>query len=341
MISVTQFFRDEDAFDVFEQEVVPELFAGKSRHDQVRVWVAGCATGEEAYSIAMLLCEHRDTLSDPPDLQIFATDIDDAALEKAREGHYPDVAAADVSQSRLRRFFDSDSTGVRVKTELRQIVLFARHNLLSDPPFSRLDLVACRNVLIYFNRTVQERVLATFHYALRTPGWLFLGSAEGPGMLTKGFKAVEKPARIYARRDGGGFPRVLEIGTGDGRRGEAPDRPRTVEPPRVGIVERYKEWTLDQYAPPRLLVDRHYDITHVFGDAGAYLLDREGPVTQNVIDKVVQTFRLDLRAALFRAFSTGDATDTRFQRVEVGGARARRKAPRRSRRRRRGPGWAV
>ncbi len=319
LISVTQFFRDDKAFEVLETETIPALFDGKTANDQVRVWVAGCATGEEAYSIAMLLCEHRERLDHPPDLQIFATDIDERALERAREGLYTDADAADVSPERLRRFFDSEGGGVRVKSELRQIVLFARHNLLADPPFSRLDLIACRNVLIYFNRPVQERVFATFHYSLRSDGFLFLGAAEGPSLISKGFTPSDKPARIYARRDVGGRPPIMALGRGDGFQGAPPARPDPSDPPREGLVERYREWTVEQYAPPRLLVDEHYDITHVFGDAGEYLVDREGPVTQNVVDKVLRAFRFDLRAALFRAFSAGESTDTRFQRITIGG----------------------
>lgn len=318
LISVTQFFRDSDAFEALESDVIPTLFVGKKRHEQVRVWVAGCATGEEAYSIAMLLCEYRDRLKGAPDVQIFATDIDDDALDRAREGLYPDVAAADVSPSRLQRFFSTENGGVRVRQEIRQMVLFARHNLLADPPFSQLDLVACRNVLIYFNRPVQERVFSTFHYALRPDGWLFLGAAEGPALLSKGFTTTDKSARIYRRLDVGGRLRApLTQPGGDGRTG-VPPRHRAAGPPREGIIERYRDWTLDQYAPPRLLVDEHYDITHVFGTAGDYLRDREGPVSQNVIDKVLRAFRLDLRAALFRAFSSGESTDTRFQRVTIG-----------------------
>ncbi|MGB3544887.1 MAG: chemotaxis protein CheB, partial [Rubrivirga sp.] len=319
LISVTQFFRDADAFDVLEADAIPALFEGKGPQDQVRVWVAGCATGEEAYSIAMLLCEYQDRLVDPPDIQIFATDIDEEALARAREGLYAEVAAADVPISRLRRFFSVEAGGVRVKQELRQMVLFAQHNLISDPPFSRLDLVACRNVLIYFNRKVQSRVFATFHYALRQEGLLFLGSAEGPGATSKGFGAADKKARLYRRRPSGGPERAPAFASGDGRRGTPPTRPRPADPPREGLVERYRDWTLESYAPPRVLVDEHYDVTHVFGDAGRYLRDREGPVTQNVVDKVVRAFRMDLRASLFRAFSKGKAMDTGFQRVEIGG----------------------
>lgn len=318
LISVTQFFRDAEAFEALQAEAVPALFEGKGPHDQVRVWVAGCATGEEAYSLAMLLCEYKDRLPDGPDVQVFATDIDEDALEHARRGVYSEVVAADVSAERLRRFFEVEGDAVRVRPEIRQKVLFARHNLLSDPPFSRLDLVTCRNVLIYFNRSVQEGVFATFHYALRPEGWLFLGAAEGPALLSKGFAPIDKPARIYQRRDGASEPRLPFASSGD-RPTSAPPRPHPAEPAPEGIVERYRDWTLDQYAPPRLLVDENYDVTHVFGTAGDYLRDREGPTSQNVVDKVLRVLRIDLRTALFRAFSSGESTDTRFHRVTVGG----------------------
>ena len=319
LISVTQFFRDPEAFDALERDGIPRLFEGKGRQDQVRVWVAGCATGEEAYTIAMLLCEHCDQLDEAPDIQVFATDIDDAALARAREGHYATVAAADVPPHLLQRYFEVRRDGVQVKPELRQMVLFAHHNLISDPPFSRLDLVACRNVLIYLNRKIQQRVFATFHYALNPEGLLLLGSAEGAETVSKGFQALSKPARLYRRAETSALSRTPLLTVGDGRRGDPPPRPHPADPPREGIVERYRDWTLDQYAPPRLLVDAHYDVSHVFGDAGLYLRDREGPVTQNVVDKVVRAFRIDLRSALFRAFGKGESTDTRFQRVMIGG----------------------
>ena len=319
LISVTQFFRDSEAFERLEREGIPRLFEGKGPKDQVRVWVAGCATGEEAYTIAMLLCEYSSQLDESPDIQVFATDIDDDALARAREGHYATVASADVPPHLLQRYFEVHRDGVQVKQELRQMVLFAHHNLISDPPFSRLDLVACRNVLIYLNRKIQMRVFATFHYALRSEGLLLLGSAEGAETVSKGFTPLDKSARLYRRVETSMSTRMPMFSVGDGRRGDPPARPHPADPPREGIVERYRDWTLEQYAPPRLLVDAHYDVSHVFGEAGLYLRDREGPVTQNVVDKVVRAFRIDLRSALFRAFSKGESTDTRFQRVTIGG----------------------
>ena len=149
LISVTQFFRDPDAFAALEQHVLPRLFHNKFAQDQVRVWVAGCATGEEAYSIAMLLAEAAERSSEPPSLQVFATDLDESAIADAREGCYTEADTADVSPERLRRFFVRERNGYRVRRELRETVLFAHHNVLKDPPYSHLDLVCCRNLLIY------------------------------------------------------------------------------------------------------------------------------------------------------------------------------------------------
>ncbi|HEU4324348.1 MAG TPA: protein-glutamate O-methyltransferase CheR [Roseiflexaceae bacterium] len=186
LISVTNFFRDRDAWAQFEA-IVPQLFAGHpGAHDQTRVWVAGCATGEEAYSVAMLLHEYRTTLAQPPATQIFATDIDEAAIASARQGLYAETIAADVPAGRLRRYFTAEQRQYRVNKAIRDLVLFVLHNLLRDPPFSKLDAVTCRNLLIYLNREVQSQILQMFHFTLRPGGYLLLGSAETteglPGM---------------------------------------------------------------------------------------------------------------------------------------------------------------
>ncbi|PAP76944.1 PAS domain-containing protein [Rubrivirga marina] len=319
LISVTQFFRDPDAFDVLEREVVPKLFEGKGRGDTVRVWVAGCATGEEAYSVAMLLCEHRDRLGVQPEIQVFATDIDDDALASAREGLYPEAAIGDLTRERLLAFFDEEPNGIRVKGGLRDMVLFARHNLISDPPFSRLDLVSCRNVLIYLNRSIQRRVFTAFHYALAPDGYLFIGGSEGADVLSKGFAELDKSARVFRRRDANLGGDRFELFSGTRTKTPRPPRPSVPADAESGLVDRYASWTLQAYAPPRVLVDEHHEITHVFGGAGEYLRDREGPVSNNVVEKVLRAFRVDLRSALFRAFSKGEATDTGFHGVSVGG----------------------
>src|ERR1051326_3894838 len=207
LISVTNFFRDPEAWRRLQSEVVPKLFEGRGAGEQIRVWVPGCATGEEAYSVAMLLAEHADALPSPPALQIFATDIDEDALAAGRMGVYPHTIAADVSPERLKRFFLTEGSYYRVRRELREMVLFAPHNILRDPPFSKLNLVSCRNLLIYINRNMQERVLEVFHFALKPGGYLFLGSSESAEGLSDLFTPTVKKYRIFRRSDDreGGF----------------------------------------------------------------------------------------------------------------------------------------
>ena len=200
LISVTSFFRDPESFEFLEQEIIPQLFAGKGPHDEVRVWSAGCATGEEAYSLAMLLAEYRAKLDDPPKIQVFATDVDEQAIAKARDRRYPHTISLDVAPERLERFFTKDGDYYRLKKELRDHVLFALHNILRDPPFSRLDLIVCRNLLIYLTRPAQERVLETFHFALLSERFVFLGASESADMEPALFAALDVKRRIYQRR---------------------------------------------------------------------------------------------------------------------------------------------
>jgi PAS domain S-box-containing protein len=196
LISVTTFFRDPKAFESLGVNVIPHLFRGETQNP-VRVWVAGCATGEEAYSIAMLLMEEASKHEVRPEIQVFGSDMDSRALNIAREGRYPVAIEADVTEDRLRRFFTRDGEHYRVKRELRDAVLFANHSLLKDPPFSRLDLVSCRNLLIYLDRDLQQQVLATLHYGLNPDGYLFLGSSESGEHPEGLFRVVDREARIY------------------------------------------------------------------------------------------------------------------------------------------------
>src|SRR5829696_646611 len=200
LISVTNFFRDAEAFEALEREIIPKLFEGKTADDQVRVWVAGCATGEEAYSVTMLLSEYAAKIPGAPQIQVFATDIDEDAIATARDGFYTINDAADVSPERLSGHFVKDGHGYRVRREIRERVLFAVHNIIKDPPFAHLDIATCRNLLIYLNRTAQQRVMDVMHFALNPGGYLMLGSSEsidGAGDL---FSVVDKEQRIYQGR---------------------------------------------------------------------------------------------------------------------------------------------
>jgi two-component system CheB/CheR fusion protein len=197
LISVTTFFRDSEAFDSLRAHVMAHLFDGKAPTDTIRVWVAGCATGEEAYTIAIMLLEETSKHENRPAIQVFGSDLDARALAIAREGRYPAAIEADVSEERLRRFFTREGDHYRVRRELRDLVVFAIHDLLKDPPFSRIDLISCRNLLIYVDRELQSQVCNTFHYALNASGFLLLGPAETADTPAGLFRTVDRKARLY------------------------------------------------------------------------------------------------------------------------------------------------
>jgi PAS domain S-box-containing protein len=201
LIGVTHFFRDAEAFEALEHKVIPHLFERKGFDEQVRVWVPGCSTGEEAYSIAILLRERAAALEEPPHVQIFATDIDAQALETARQAWYPESIAGQVSAERLERFFVRHGNLYQVSKEIREMCLFSAHNIIADPPFSRLDLVSCRNLLIYLEADLQKKLIPLYHYALRSGGFLFLGPSEGVAAWPDLFRAVDKRLRIFQAKD--------------------------------------------------------------------------------------------------------------------------------------------
>jgi two-component system, chemotaxis family, CheB/CheR fusion protein len=319
LISVSSFFRDPEAFAALERDVVPKLFEGKGADDHVRVWVAGCATGEEAYSIAILLQEHAETLPDRPEIQIFATDLDEDACRRARTGLYPGPIAADVSAERLERFFEPEAGGYRVKHVLRDVVLFAPHDVLQDPPFSKLDLVSCRNLLIYLGPEAQERVLLTFHYGLRPGGYLFLGTAEFAGDNGL-FDAVSAKQRIYTKLETKRrfLPRAARASNG---RGDRPERDGASRDGEKGDDFSYGALhlrMLEAYAPPSLIVDSDGRVLHLSPNAGRYVRPQGGVPNWNLLDLVSDDLRIDLRAALHEVLE--DMTPTEHSvRVEIDG----------------------
>jgi two-component system CheB/CheR fusion protein len=329
LITVTNFFRDEEAFETLREEVVPELFAEKDAGDTVRVWAAGCATGEEAYSLAILLHEHAVALqssNEPvPEIQVFATDLGEEAVHTARAGYYSDNIAADLSDERLERFFENESGGYRVRRRIRESVIFAKHDLMSDPPFSRLDLVVCRNLLIYLKREAQRGIFEVFHYALRAGGYLFLGSAESAEDMSDLFRPLNKDHRIYRRREDVAQPpqfrdmpflqRGAEL-TEEQATGAAPRR----EPSRF---EEVREQLLEEYAPPGVVVNDQNDVVHVFEGAGAYLRVAHGTPTHNVLEMVRPALRAALRSALLQVRGGEREVRSRAVPVEQNGRRRR------------------
>lgn len=322
LISVTNFFRDREAFAALEQ-LIPRLFEGKSQGDSVRVWVPACATGEEAYSIAILLLEHARQMEAPPALQVFACDLDEDAITQARAGHFLDAIEADVSEERLRRFFVKEHGGYRVRRELREMVLFAAHDLLKDAPFSRMDLISCRNLLIYLNRPAQDRVFDTFHFALRPGGLLFLGTSESVDDGTTLFRTLDKKHRIYEHQASARSGLPLPTGPGTLLRAiEAQERadtgpvvhgrrflaeaaasfPTMQSPPldRSTMAELHFK-LLERLSPPSVIVNADHDIVHLSENAGRFLKFSGGEPTANLLRLVDPLVRVELRGALFRA----------------------------------------
>jgi two-component system CheB/CheR fusion protein len=305
LISVTNFFRDPEAFAAFEQEVLPRLFQNRRSDAQVRIWVVGCATGEEAYSIAMLCAERTFDVLDAPGVQIFATDIDEAAIARAREGLYSASDTADVSPERLRRFFTKEDDRYRVRRELRELVLFATHNVLKDPPFAHLDLATCRNVLIYLNQTAQERVMETLHFAINPNGFLFLGTAETTDGTSDLFTSVNREQRIFQRRYSPGRPLPLpELGSAlrEIPPRAAPQAARGGESgrERVSPTDLHQR-LLEQYAPPSLIVNQDFAIMHLSDRAGRYLQLTGGEPTNNLLALIRPELHDALRTALVQA----------------------------------------
>ena len=310
LIGVTNFFRDQASWLALEKQVIPKLFEGKEEGGEIRIWSIGCATGEEAYGLAMLIFEEAERLDIHPHFQVFASDLDEGSIARAREGLYPAAIEADVSQERLERFFLREGDHYRVKHELRDSVLFTNHNVLRDPPFSRQDLIACRNVLIYLQREVQEKVFEIFHYALNLYGYLFLGSSESVEHLPETFHIIDKVHRLYqAKPWQGERPHVPSLPLTLRRN----RRPGEFEATSQSRSKRFftedsltygeqHEKALEVYGPPSVIINENHIILHVSDTAGRYLLQPKGPITGDILKLVRQELQIELRTAIFQAF---------------------------------------
>lgn len=299
LIGVTQFFRDRAAFEALEREVVPQLFEAATAQRRVRAWVAGCSSGEEAYSLAMLFADEAARSNPRPDFTIFATDIDEAAIAAGRAGVYPESVATDVPPTRLRSFFAAQPSGYRIDKALRERVVFALHNVLRDAPFSRVDLICCRNLLIYLDRAAQQAVLEMFHFALRPGGYLFLGNSETVDTAARLFTPVNQAMRLYRanpirRAIRPASPRPVAA---------APERPSLPDeiPVRPASPAEVHAELLEAAAPPSVLLTSHHDIVHISARAALYLRHVEGEPSHNLLALVRDELRQDLRTALFQA----------------------------------------
>ncbi|MXV53228.1 PAS domain-containing protein [Pedobacter sp. HMF7647] len=322
LISVTNFFRDNKPFNGIEHDVMPAIFAGKTSAEQVRIWVAGCATGEEAYSMAMVCAEQAAGIIDAPKVQIFATDIDESVIATAREGFYTLNDAADVSPDRLRRFFNRDGDGYRVQREIREMILFAQHNFLKDPPFSKLDLVSCRNVFIYLNTTAQDRVIETFHFALRPKGFLFLGTSESVDGASDLYSVYSRDNHIFQSREvtRRSYPVPESVPQFHYPKADLLQRPEESEGrgQRISFGELHQKM-LEQYAPPSVVVNEEYEIVHMTERAGKYFEFAGGEPTQNLLKLIRPQIRLELRSALYQAVQNNTAVEARNIKLLVNG----------------------
>jgi two-component system CheB/CheR fusion protein len=321
LISVTSFFRDAEAFATLTKQVIVPLFAHPPPDKVVRAWVPACATGEEAYSIAILMMEEATRRDARAEIQVFATDLDEQALANAREGRYPNSISADVSEERLRRFFVREGDHFRVRRELRDLVVFASHSLLKDPPFSHIDLISCRNLLIYLDKDFQRQITSILHYALAPNGFLFLGASESvdnpPGL----FISVDRDARLFraVERPRDKLPMLPRLYTN--LRGQ--DQPPLARVQRVSanIDSSFHQQLLEESAPPSMLVDQNHMVVNPSESCGRFVRHPSGPLTCDAAEIVLPELRLELRAALHRAFEQNDPTVSLPIPVQFNGSR--------------------
>jgi len=329
LINVTSFFRDPEAFVVLKKTVLPELLAGKPAGYAFRVWVAGCATGEEAYSIAILLAELQDELRARHEqelgIQIYATDLDDDAIAVARVGHYPPNIAQDITPERLRRFFNKDDAGYKVKKEIRDMVVFAVQNVIKDPPFTKLDLLSCRNLLIYLEAEAQTRLIPNFHYALKNAGVLFLSTSESIISHPDLFASIDRKWKFYRAKHALAAP--WRQGSAD-QTWSADKAARTAfaaptVKARVGdgnsIAVLSTHALLQTYAPASVTTDVKGNILYVHGDTGRYLRPAPGPVSNNVIEMAREGLQIELRMAINTAAVQAEPTLKREVSVKTNG----------------------
>ncbi len=332
LIGVTNFFRDPDTFSVLEQQIIPKLFEGKPPGAVIRAWTTGCSTGEEAYSIAILLQESLDLLKKNYKIQIFATDIDSRSIAVARVGLFPASIAADITPERLARFFSAepDESAYRINKNIRDMLVFSEHDLIKDPPFSKIDLISCRNLLIYMNSDLQKKVIALFHYALNTAGMLFLGTSETVGEAGGLFSTLDRKAKIYQRKEDFQSAKRAALNR------FLPDAPmrdivlppgaltntgaKTANSVKLSLRELTEQTVLQHFDPACALVNSQGDILYLHGRTGMYLEPSPGEAgINNVLKMAREGLRRDLTVALHKTASNKERVSVPNLRVKTNG----------------------
>ena len=307
LISVTTFFRDPASFEALAQTVFPKLLEGRTRDEPVRIWTLGCSTGEEAYSIAMVFAECAEAAGSDVPMQLFATDLNSVCVGKARSGVYPASIEQHVSPARLQRFFTKEEAGYRICKDIRERCIFSRHNVLGDPPFSRVDLISCRNLLIYMEPVLQQKIMALMHYALKPGGHLWLGRSETAGASRALFDVEDGRNKIFVRRPGGSTPGLPFRSAIGGSRADPFLRaaPAQLEVPRPNLPKEAERILLAKYVPPGVVISSAMEIIQFRGDTGPYLAPAAGAPSLHLLKMLREGLLVGVRAAILRAGAEG------------------------------------
>lgn len=320
LITVTSFFREPEAFDALKRTILPAMLSNAPEDYTIRAWVPGCATGEEAYSLAILLKELAEETGRDYKVQMFATDIDDASITQARMGLFPANIALDVSEQRLAKYFAKEQTGYRVRKDIRESIVFATQDLVKDAPFTRLDIVSCRNVLIYMEPELQSKVIGVFHYSLRTGGVLFLGSSESVGNRTDVFRMVEKKWKLFQSKPDAGTRAFISTTFPAWPPEHAPAAASIQAPVRkINIEDTVHLALLDTFAPPAVIVNEKGDIVFIYGNTAKYLTPSPGRPTLNIGQMTREGLRFSMRSALTAATSHRQKAVYRNVKVKTNG----------------------
>jgi two-component system CheB/CheR fusion protein len=302
LIGVTSFFRDPEAFEVLAKRILPPLLAERPVKDPIRVWIPGCASGEEAYSLAIILRECMDELNRHFDVQVFGTDIDPAAIATARAGVYPGSIALDVSPHRLQRFFVKENEHYRIKKDIRDMLVFAVQNVIKDPPFTKMDLLCCRNLLIYLDSGLQQKLLPLFHYSLKPDGILFLGTSETIGKFMDLFAVVDKKWKVFRCKESTAatqatvaFPAMVPAT----KEGVSEDK----RPAELRMAQMAEKVLLENYVPPSVIINQRGEILYIHGRTGKYLEPAPGEASMNIFEMAREGLKLELPAAIRRVIS--------------------------------------
>jgi two-component system CheB/CheR fusion protein len=316
LIGVTNFFRDPKAFEALKEKVLPEMLKNQPDGHGLRVWIPGCSSGEEAYSVGMIIRECTKQLNRNLNVQIFATDIDAEAIETARTGIYPGSISTDVSQGRLKQFFTRHDSSYQINKEIRETCIFAVQDVIKDPPFTKLDLLCCRNLLIYMEAELQKKLLPIFHYALKPEGFLFLGTSETVGGFRDLFSTVEKKWKIYRRRESAAaMHRLVELPVRVEREPGLPAPAKAL--PDLTLAQLAQRTLLDEYAPPSVIIDDNGTMHYIHGRTGKYLEPAPGEVKCNILDMAREGLRVELPAAMRKVMA--EKRDITYEGLRVKG----------------------